>query len=240
MEETKPVKEEDKKCIVKQESSSDDNAPLLSSTRKNRKVLSDEDSDDAPLRSSTKRKAKAAPGSRAAAGTVKKETAKKKALTTTSVNRTAKTKGAGGAAKTKTAAAGRAAVKEKPASRARSKVKKEEGAEAGEDDNIPGDARKYFKEGQKHITPPNGDGTRAFYESLYDDNPNSLVALKFCVEYGVLTGTKHHAALAQFEALKFMGAYKGPPGGIRKEFADGPPKKILAKFERPHSHTTHS
>eukprot|EP00922_Rhytidocystis_sp_ex-Travisia-forbesii_P008159 GHVS01012021.1.p1 GENE.GHVS01012021.1~~GHVS01012021.1.p1 ORF type:complete len:223 (+),score=74.39 GHVS01012021.1:284-952(+) len=218
MEETIQVKQDPD--IVKKESSSDDE-PIVAvkreTSRKKRKLESDGESDDEdkPLVASTKKKGK---GKKAAA-------AVKKKMKPAPVK---KKKAAGGGARGGRAGEPAAAVKKKRASR----VKKEEGEEGGEEEHIPGDARKYFKEGQKHITPPNGDGTRAFYESLYDDNPNSLIALKFCVEFGVLTGSKHHTALAHFEALKAMGAYKGPPGGIRPEFAEGPPKKILAKFER--------
>eukprot|EP01068_Selenidium_serpulae_P008590 Selendium_serpulae@DN5023_c0_g2_i2.p1 len=45
-----------------------------------------------------------------------------------------------------------------------------------------------FKEAQRHKQPPKGDGTRAFYESLLEENPNSLMALKWCLEHGVLSG----------------------------------------------------
>eukprot|EP00921_Rhytidocystis_pertsovi_P007105 GHVQ01011950.1.p1 GENE.GHVQ01011950.1~~GHVQ01011950.1.p1 ORF type:complete len:260 (+),score=64.80 GHVQ01011950.1:187-966(+) len=117
------------------------------------------------------------------------------------------------------------------------KIKDERGGEnrrGGEEEEIlaPGDARKYFKEGQKHITPPNGDGTRAFYESLYDTNPHSLIAIKYCVEYGVLTGTKHHGALAAYIALRQLGAYKGQPGGVKQEFKNGCPQSLLNKIEK--------
>ena len=40
--------------------------------------------------------------------------------------------------------------------------------------------------GQKHPTPPIGDASRAFYESLLEQKPNSIMALKWCVEYGCL------------------------------------------------------
>jgi len=46
-----------------------------------------------------------------------------------------------------------------------------------------------FKElllpGQKHPTPPLGDGTRAFYETLYNENSNSKMAEKWLFEHGV-------------------------------------------------------
>ena len=40
--------------------------------------------------------------------------------------------------------------------------------------------------GQKHPTPTLGDPTRAFYESLLEQKPDSLMALKWCIEYGCL------------------------------------------------------
>ena len=39
--------------------------------------------------------------------------------------------------------------------------------------------------GQKHPTPPLGDGTRAFYETLYSENPGSKMAEKWLFEHGV-------------------------------------------------------
>ena len=40
--------------------------------------------------------------------------------------------------------------------------------------------------GQKHDTPEEGDGSRIFYESLLRQNPDSKMAMKWCVENGVL------------------------------------------------------
>ena len=36
-------------------------------------------------------------------------------------------------------------------------------------------------------TPPPGDGTRAFYESLFSQKPNSKMAMKWWVEHGLLS-----------------------------------------------------
>lgn len=41
--------------------------------------------------------------------------------------------------------------------------------------------------GQKYPTPPKGDPVRAYYESLLKYNPKSELALKHCIEYGILT-----------------------------------------------------
>ncbi|SBS97283.1 hypothetical protein POVCU1_036950 [Plasmodium ovale curtisi] len=94
----------------------------------------------------------------------------------------------------------------------------EEGG-GGEDGDLEfADARKYFKEGQKLITPPNGDGTRAFYESLLEENPNSIIAIKYCIEYGVLSGTKHHETLCKYDILKKNNAFRNNFGGVKGEF----------------------
>ncbi|KEG01412.1 conserved Plasmodium protein, unknown function [Plasmodium vinckei vinckei] len=90
-----------------------------------------------------------------------------------------------------------------------------------EEDMKINDITKYFKEGQKVITPPNGDGTRAFYESLLDENPNSIIAIKYCIEHGVLSGTKHHETLNKYYMLKKNNAFRNNNfGGIKCEFVE--------------------
>jgi hypothetical protein len=42
------------------------------------------------------------------------------------------------------------------------------------------------KPGQKHPTPSPGFADRVFYESLLSQNPSSKMAMKWCLEYGVL------------------------------------------------------
>merc|ERR1711924_463863 len=69
------------------------------------------------------------------------------------------------------------------------------------------DQRKLFKEGQKNLTPPVADATRAFYESLLSENPESKIAIKYCVEYGILALEDHKKILAKFNRLKDKGAY---------------------------------
>ena len=39
---------------------------------------------------------------------------------------------------------------------------------------------------QKYPTPDDEDGALAFYKSLYEKNPRSEMAKKYCLEYGVL------------------------------------------------------
>jgi hypothetical protein len=72
---------------------------------------------------------------------------------------------------------------------------------------IKGDARKHFKEGQRNVTPIQGDATRGFYESLLEENPNSQMALRYCVENGLLSGLKLSEALKRYYKLKDSGAF---------------------------------
>ena len=56
--------------------------------------------------------------------------------------------------------------------------------------------------GQKNSTPPAGDATRAFYESLLEQRPDSLMAKKYCVEYGCLDPEKANEYLKELEKKK--------------------------------------
>merc|ERR1712087_760631 len=69
------------------------------------------------------------------------------------------------------------------------------------------DHRKLFKEGQRNLTPPVADSTRAFYESLLEENPESKIAIKFCVEYGVLPLEQHKKLLHKYNKLREKGAF---------------------------------
>ncbi|KAL8453225.1 hypothetical protein Emag_001957 [Eimeria magna] len=112
----------------------------------------------------------------------------------------------------------------KPRAAPKTQGKKSSGDATPEEDDqntLPNDARRYFKQGQKFITPPNGDGTRGFYESLFEENKNSLVALRYVVEWGVLTGTLLHDSLPRYFALRDKGAFKGAAGGLQKAFMNG-------------------
>eukprot|EP00331_Platyophrya_macrostoma_P024091 CAMPEP_0176450766 /NCGR_PEP_ID=MMETSP0127-20121128/27360_1 /TAXON_ID=938130 /ORGANISM="Platyophrya macrostoma, Strain WH" /LENGTH=236 /DNA_ID=CAMNT_0017838541 /DNA_START=65 /DNA_END=775 /DNA_ORIENTATION=+ len=48
------------------------------------------------------------------------------------------------------------------------------------------DDAEVFLPGQKYSTPSDDDPSRAFYYSLYEQNPKSMMALKWCLEYGLL------------------------------------------------------
>ena len=56
--------------------------------------------------------------------------------------------------------------------------------------------------GQKNSTPPAGDATRAFYESLLEQRPDSVMAKKYCVEYGCLDADKANEFIKDLEKLK--------------------------------------
>ena len=72
---------------------------------------------------------------------------------------------------------------------------------------VKGDARTHFKEGQKAVTPIQGDATRGFYESLLEEHPDSQMALRYCVENGLLSGIKLQEALKRYYKLKDSGAF---------------------------------
>jgi hypothetical protein len=59
------------------------------------------------------------------------------------------------------------------------------------------------KPGQKYPQPSPGAGDRVFYESLLEQRPDSLMAMQWCVEYGVLS--KERAVEIYKELLKSKG-----------------------------------
>lgn len=58
--------------------------------------------------------------------------------------------------------------------------------------------------GQKHDTPPVGDSLRLFYESLLRQKPESRMALKWCLEHGLLKSKKAAEAVLILEMEKKM------------------------------------
>ena len=82
---------------------------------------------------------------------------------------------------------------------------------------VKGDARKYFREGQKFVTPIQGDATRGFYESLLEEKPESSpMAIKFCIEYGILSGDKFDKYLKKYLKLKNDGAFNPNKQALEK------------------------
>jgi hypothetical protein len=55
--------------------------------------------------------------------------------------------------------------------------------------------------GQKYPTPSKGDPTRAYYESMLKQKPNSEMALKHCIEYGYLTEKEAKEGLLKLSKL---------------------------------------
>eukprot|EP00930_Biecheleria_cincta_P092911 TRINITY_DN829_c0_g1_i1.p1 TRINITY_DN829_c0_g1~~TRINITY_DN829_c0_g1_i1.p1 ORF type:complete len:138 (+),score=48.39 TRINITY_DN829_c0_g1_i1:248-661(+) len=93
------------------------------------------------------------------------------------------------------------------------------------------DQRKLFKEGQKQMTPPVADSTRGFYESLLEENPDSIIAIRYCVEYGCKSLEVHKKLLKKYNNLKDKGAFsmgakikaaleKKSKGGVKKDKKD--------------------
>eukprot|EP00388_Colpodella_angusta_P030334 GDKK01019253.1.p1 GENE.GDKK01019253.1~~GDKK01019253.1.p1 ORF type:complete len:217 (+),score=45.38 GDKK01019253.1:1-651(+) len=100
--------------------------------------------------------------------------------------------------------------KPKPKSRASKKKNVEdEGEEAASEDEAPVVATQVkLRERQKTPTPPNGDGTRAFYETILEEFPYCPMAVKFCVEHGVHTGTKKNYYESLYDIFKEKGFAK--------------------------------
>jgi hypothetical protein len=66
---------------------------------------------------------------------------------------------------------------------------------------MPGKVKKteFKKVGQKKPTPPKGDPLRTFYTSLLMQKKDSEMALKWCLEHGLLGPKKAELVHAQFQ-----------------------------------------
>lgn len=56
--------------------------------------------------------------------------------------------------------------------------------------------------GQKYPTPPKGDPVRAFYESMLKQKPDSMMALKHCLEFGCLSRHEAEIAIKRLNKIK--------------------------------------
>lgn len=56
--------------------------------------------------------------------------------------------------------------------------------------------------GQKHVEPSLDDPTRAFYESLYEQNPDSEMAQKYCLDHGLVPEDIATSLVAKFKAKR--------------------------------------
>jgi len=79
--------------------------------------------------------------------------------------------------------------REKPKKKIQKK-KSQPKTEKGKETKSDNPKKQYYLSGQKHPTPYESDGTRIFYESLLNQDPNSIMAQKFCLEYGILSESK--------------------------------------------------
>jgi hypothetical protein len=69
---------------------------------------------------------------------------------------------------------------------------------SGGDEEKTARARKtYEKPGQKHDVPDELDCQRLFYESLLKQNPQSAMAEKYCLEYGLLSLERAQQAISR-------------------------------------------
>jgi aryl-alcohol dehydrogenase-like predicted oxidoreductase len=66
----------------------------------------------------------------------------------------------------------------------------------------PKNNNKYDKPGQKYETPPAKDALRAFYTTLLEQRPDSQMALKWCLEHGLLSDAKATEAVLMFQIQK--------------------------------------
>merc|ERR1712087_848062 len=89
------------------------------------------------------------------------------------------------------------------------------------------DHRKLFKEGQKFLTPPVADATRAFYESLLEEIPDSKIAIRWCIEFGVLPLERHKKILKIYNYLKDKGAFS-----VTTQIKKALEKKMLTKMAK--------
>jgi len=62
----------------------------------------------------------------------------------------------------------------------------------------------YDRPGQKYDTPPSTDPLARFYTSLLAQRPNSEMALKWCLERGLLSKKRATEALLVLETLQKM------------------------------------
>mmetsp|Transcript_4052 Transcript_4052/g.4685 ORF Transcript_4052/g.4685 Transcript_4052/m.4685 type:complete len:126 (+) Transcript_4052:197-574(+) len=89
-----------------------------------------------------------------------------------------------------------------------------------------------FKPGQKKETPPPASGTRVFYESLYRERKDSLIALKWCIEFGVLSQEEAEKGLIELEKRKKAKKERMQQLQIQGEKSEKKPKKSKHKHKR--------
>ncbi|KAK2198301.1 hypothetical protein BdWA1_001312 [Babesia duncani] len=113
-------------------------------------------------------------------------------------------------AKTAKGSQGSKAAKSKPANKTSAADKRGVAVKAKTEET----ASHFAKPGQRYITPPKGDATRGYYESLYQENTRSIIAIKYCVEHGLFGGVTHSRLLEIYHMLQAGGHFKRFTGGI--------------------------
>lgn len=81
-----------------------------------------------------------------------------------------------------------------------SNKKKDDESDSSDDDFINNLESKILP-GQKFTTPSKGDPVRAFYESMLKQKSNSEMALKHCIEYGILNEKEAEEGLKKLSKL---------------------------------------
>lgn len=102
-----------------------------------------------------------------------------------------------------------------------------------EEEEVPetSDARRFFKEGQRFVTPINGDSTRGFYESLLVEKPHSHLAIRYCIENGIVSGEKHAVLLKKYYELKTSGIFNANRQAMQR-IANSEGVKVLSPVKR--------
>jgi len=110
-------------------------------------------------------------------------------------------------------------------------VKKSKGETGDDEEAAPATNLHYRKPGQKFHIPSNGDGIRVYYESLYEQNCNDYLAIKYMIEYGCLElgSPALEEAYEKYCYLKQEGAFKRL-GGTRHEH-DQTLLEVHARFD---------
>ncbi len=91
------------------------------------------------------------------------------------------------------------------------------------------------KIGQKHPTPTPGNGDRVFYETLYNQRPDSEMAQEWCVSYGVLSDEDaakiHKKILKRKAAAKSVGSSSPAPKSEKNSSSKKKVKKVMDDVE---------
>ena len=69
---------------------------------------------------------------------------------------------------------------------AKPKNQKSKVAQDSVEDEKEGDEDKLWLPGQRHPTPDEGEGTRVFYETMYEQKPGNRFAEKWLLDHGCL------------------------------------------------------